>query len=60
MTGENLADLKSRQDRSLANGDFNLRDEDLAAHPSRDLRRVSRLEEELEGFLEVGASLLEL
>lgn len=60
MTGENLADLKSRQDRSLANGDFDLRDEDLAAHPAGNLRRVSRLEEKLEGLLEIRAHLLEL
>src|SRR5450830_356996 len=44
--------------RSLTNGDFDLGDEDLAAHSSRDLRGVCSLEEELEGFLEVRARLL--
>ena len=44
--------------RSLANGDFELGDEDLAAHPASDLRRVRCLEEELESLPEVVARLL--
>jgi ADP-ribosylglycohydrolase len=56
---EGLKDYSPAYGR-LANGDFDLRDEDLAAHQAGSLRRVSRLEEKLEGLLEIRANLLEL
>ena len=45
--------------RSLPNGHLNLRDENLAVQPQSDLRWGGRLEEEREGFDEIGARLLD-